>query len=201
MIKIGYAHGTQWNDELIEKQIRRVMKTLEINRMPTSVDILKATNNSSLSNAIKRNKGFNEWAKKLGLKQSECETRLGEKGEYFIKELLENKGYTVEKMSVKHPYDLLVNENIKLDIKTANKYIATNNSEYYTFNLEKNNPTCDIYVFVCLGENKKPIKNFVIPSKFLHQTQISIGNSSKYEIYKDRWDYIEQYNKFYSNII
>ena len=198
---MGYTHGTKWNDEKIKDGIMEVMKKLNIITMPTSVDINKANGNSALSNAIARHGGFEEWANKLGLAQSNCETRLGLKGEYFIKEVLERKGYEVEKMSVKHPYDLLINKSIKVDVKTAKKYISICNSEYYAFNLEKKNPTCDIYILVCLNKDGDVSEIYVIPSVKLNQTQVAIGKETKYECFKDRWDYIEKFNKFYTEVI
>lgn len=198
---MGYTHGTKWNDEKIKDGIMEVMKKLNIITMPTSVDINKSNGNSALSNAIARHGGFEEWANKLGLAQSNCETRLGLKGEYCIKETLESKGYEVGKMSVKHPYDLFVNSCIKVDVKTAKKYISMCNSEYYTFNLEKKNPTCDIYILVCLTNNEEVAEIYIIPSVKLNQTQIAIGKETKYECYKDRWDYIEKFNNFYKNVI
>jgi hypothetical protein len=38
----------------------------------------------------------------------------------------------------------------------------------------------------------------IIPSKFLRQTQLCITDKeSKYDVFKDRWEYVEVYNKFY----
>ena len=194
---MGYAFGTQWNDNLIKEEILKVMKVLNINRMPTSVEIERVTNNGKLTSAISRRGGYKCWAKKLNLSQSECETRIGLKEELYIKTFLESKGYKVEKMSTRHPYDLLINGNIKIDVKAANKYTSPTGWSSYSFNLEKNSPTCDIYVIRCLQDNK----TLVIPSKFLKQTQLCITNKeSKYDKFKDRWDYLEKYDKFYKNL-
>ena len=100
-------------------------------------------------------------------------------------------------MSIKHPYDLLVDKNIKFDVKAANKYVNGEGHSYYSFNLEKRNPTCDIYILLCIDTERI----FIIPSKFLHQTQISMSDNSKYSIYENRWDYIEQYSNFYKTVI
>jgi hypothetical protein len=198
---VAYTYGTRWTDEKIKEEIFNVMIALEIERMPSSVEIERITGDTALTNAIARRGGVNKWAKILKLGLSKCETRIGQIGEYFIKELLENKGYIVEKMSLKHPYDLLVNENVKIDVKTSNIYNSSKGWSSYSFNLEKSNPTCDIYTFICM-KNKKPNKILVIPSKFLHQTQLCItNNESKYDSYKDKWSYIDQYDKFYKNIV
>lgn len=192
---MGYTTGEKWTHNKIKTEILNVMNCLNIDRMPTSVEIKKVTKNAKLTNAIRRHGGYLYWAMELGVEQSKCTTRIGLNGELFIKNLLENLNYKVEKMSVKHPYDLLVNKNIKIDVKVSNKY----KDQYFTFNLEKSNPTCDLYVLICVNQEEK--KYYVVPSKFLHQTQISICDSSKYDIYKDRWDYIEQYDRFYKTVV
>ena len=184
-----------WNYAKIKIEIIEVMKALDLKRVPTSVEIQKITKNSKLINAIRRHGGFEFWSRQVGDHQSKCTTRTGLDGEMKIKKILEDKGYLVEKMSVKHPYDLLVSGNVKIDVKTSNIY-KSECGEYYTFNLEKKNPTCDIYIMFCKQSNKI----LVIPSKFLHQTQMAIGNKSIYDIYIDRWDYISQYEQFYKSV-
>jgi len=198
---MGYSYGIEWNDEKVKEEIFRIMNVLEIDRMPSTVEMQRVTGNTTLANAIARRGGFNKWAKKLQLSLSKCETRIGEYGENLIKDFLQDQDYKVEKMSSKHPYDLLVDGTIKIDVKTSNIFKSSSGWSSYSFNLEKSNPTCDVYVFICV-EDKIPVKTLVIPSKFLNQTQLCITNKeSKYDIYKDRWDYIEQYDKFYKSVV
>jgi len=199
---MGYTHGKKWSHEDMKNEVYKVMKCLNIDRMPSSVECNRVTGNTRLSNVINRRGGFDWLANHLGLKQSKCETRLGRNTEIKVKEILEEKGYEVKQMGIKHPYDLLVNGNIKIDVKASHKYQSEEGWSSYSFNLEKENPTCDIYIAVCINEKNDFERILVIPSKFLNQTQLCItGAKSKYDIYKDRWDYIEQYNEFYSNII
>lgn len=197
---MGYTIGTRWTNDLIKEKINDVKLALGIERMPTSVEIIKVMNDSSLTNAIRRHGGYKYWADKLNLCQSECETRTGLRGELKAKEILESLGYKVDKMPVKHPYDLLVNDNIKIDCKVS-KLFESKQSKYYTFNLEKKNPTCDIYIMFCIDDSFNIDKVIIIPSKFAHLTQLSVGfNSSKYDDFVNRWDYIEKYDKFYKDI-
>lgn len=194
---MGYAKGRKWCYQDMCNEVYKVMETLDINRMPTASECNLVVGNTSLSNVIAKRGGFLWLADKLGLEQSKCESRLGLKGELMIKEILEQKGYKVEKMKNKHPYDLLVNKNVKIDIKASNLYTSPKGWTSYSFNLEKDSPTCDIYVIICNGMDRI----LVIPSKFLTQTQLCItGDKSKYDIYKDRWDYIEQYDVFYKSV-
>lgn len=195
---MGHTHGTKWTNELIKEEILKVKKALDINRMPSSEEIKLVTKNTKLINAIRRNGGYLYWASELNLNQSECETRTGFEAELKIKSILERKGYKVEKMTVKHPYDLLVNDNVKVDVKAANKYLSSAGWNSYSFNLEKMNPTCDIYIVYCIQDKKI----LIIPSKFLKQTQLCITDkSSKYDKFQDRWDYIDKYDLFYKNIV
>ena len=90
-----------------------------------------------------------------------------------------------------------VNDNIKIDVKTAHKYKSNTGFASYSFRLEKENPTCDIYYIWCIEDNKM----LIIPSKFLHQKQLCITDKkSKYDKFIDRFDYIDEYDKFYKKI-
>ena len=197
---MGYSHGRRWNEETIKKEIYDIVDVMGINRMPTRVEIENITGNSSLTGVISKRGGFRYWADKLGLKIKESETQFGTKGEELAEKILTNKGYKVEQMTVKHPYDILVNDDIKIDIKTSRRYYYKDDNYMYSFRLEKRYPTCDLYMFLCIHEDKVE-KVMIIPSKFLHQTQVSIGEQSKYDQYIDRYDYIESYDKLYKSII
>ena len=195
-----HTHGEKWNEETIKEGILEVIKALNTNRMPTRVEIENLTGNSALTNIISKKGGFRHWAEKLGLDTKESDTNFGIKGEELAEKILVEKGYKVEQMTVKHPYDILVNDDIKIDIKTSRRYYYKDDNYMYSFRLEKRYPTCDLYMFLCIHEDKVE-KVMIIPSKFLHQTQVSIGEQSKYDQYIDRYDYIESYDKLYKSII
>lgn len=194
---MGYTHGIIWNKENIKNEIYKIMNVLEIERMPSASEIGKVTGNTRLVNAIRRHGGYYNTAITLGLDIKDSETKTGTKGEFFIKGLLERRGYSVEKMSTRHSYDLLVDSNVRIDVKTAKKYKSPKGFSFHTFNLEKKNPTCDIYILLKLEEKKV----YIVPSKFTHQTQISMGNKSKYDEYENRFDYIDLYSKFYESVM
>ena len=100
---MGYSRGKRWDENKIKSEILKVMTLLNIDRMPSSVEIRKVTNSTSLCNAINKRGGFNHWANIMTLGQSECETRVGLSGELKVKDKLEELGYKVEKM---RPYDM-----------------------------------------------------------------------------------------------
>jgi hypothetical protein len=193
-----HTYEKKWTDELIQSEIIKVKEALNLNRMPTRKEISKVMGNESLTGKISKTIGYYGWAKKLGLNIKNSETTFGKAYECYATEWLENLGYKVDKMSQNYPFDLLINDNIKIDIKTSNLYKGSKGS-YYTFNLEKRYATCDIYICVCV-ENNNIKKTLIIPSKDLRLTQLSIGKKSIYDKYIDRYDYIQKYDYLYKNI-
>jgi hypothetical protein len=94
----------------------------------------------------------------------------------------------------------LVNGNIKIDVKAARPYENVKVGKFHTFNLEKKHPTCDIYIAIALSNEEQIQRVFVIPSKFLKLTQLSVGKDSEYNRYINRWDFIVEYDRFYKQI-
>lgn len=199
---MGHAHGEKWTEQDIINGIKEVMEKLELDTCPTHEQIEKYYNNSALSNRITRTGGIVYWANKLGLKQRESESKSGRTWELECLLYLQELGYNVDRMATRHPYDLLVNKSIKVDVKMSYLYDNNGNSPFYTFNLEKSCPTCDIYVCYCLNKEKKVEKTYVIPSIFLtDKTQLSLGvKTSVYDRFIDKWSYFNAYDNFYKSI-
>lgn len=198
---MGYTHGIKWTEELIEEKIRFVMEKVGIKTMPTQSITEDVIGNDSLNNAISRNGGFIFWADKLGIEHKGVETILGREFETHCSLTIQNQfDFNVEQMLGRYPYDLLVNKNIKIDVKVSRMY--NNKIKMFTFNLEKQYPTCDLFVAYCIDDNKNIIKTYVIPSSILSgNTQLSIGIiKSKYDIYLDRWDLLIKYDEFYKTL-
>jgi len=197
---MGYTHGTKWTNEKIEEEIQKVMNALNIKRMPSNSEMRMVTGSYALSNKLIKTGGIYHWADKLGLKIKVGETQIGTKYQDYIANKLNDMGFEIEMMSTKHPYDLLVNGNVKIDVKVARPYEHKEIGRFHTFNLEKKYPTCDIYISVALNDNDEIQRIFVIPSKYLKITQLSVGKRSKYNKYINKWDYIKEYDDFYKNI-
>lgn len=146
---MGYVKGIKWNDDLIAKEILNIKDKLEIDCMPSYGQINKIRKSTDLSNKIAKTGGINKWAKKLNLKITKSETRIGKRGEKIIEEILKTKGYDVKNVSEKKfPYDLIVNNDIKIDVKLSHLYKGCNGN-FYSCNLEKKIPTCDLYIIIC----------------------------------------------------
>ena len=191
---------TKWTEEAIEKGIFEVMEKAEIKTMPTSSLITQITGRYSLSVAIQKHGGFAFWASKLGLEMSNCETRVGQSFENICINDLIKFGYDCESTNARYPYDILA-DFVKIDVKVSNLYNGKT-GDFYTFNLEKSKPTCDIFVAYCIDERKDIKKVYVIPAVVLQgKTQLSIGKtSSKYDKYLTAWDIVKKYNDFYRSI-
>ena len=201
MQSMGYAHGIRWTDELIQEKVLEVKKALDLDRMPSRKECEQYFHNEALVNAVSKRIGWYALANKMGLKIKDSETYFGKSHEQEAFELLSAMGFSVRKMAQNFPYDLLVDDSVKIDVKASHLYSGKNGA-FYTFNLEKDYATCDIYLLFALNDKHERIMTFIVPSKFvISQCQISIGKSkSKYHRFIDRWDYIEAASFFWDNL-
>lgn len=197
---MGYSHGTYWTDDKIKNAIKEVVEKTKINSMPSRSLMDEVTGSTALSNAVSKHGGTKYWADKLGLEIKSCESKIGYEYECQCFNFLTSMGYDVEFTKARYPYDLIANGNIKIDVKCSNLYHGKFGN-YYTFNLEKPMPTCDVFVCYCVNENIQKI--YVIPSCVLSgKTQLSIGeNHSKYDKYINNWDIVFRYEAFYMQMI
>lgn len=197
---MGYSHGTSWDDERIASAILDVASKLTEKTMPTHSQMDELTGSCGLSNAVSRHGGTVYWANKLQLDTKFCESALGYEFELRCRNRLADMGYDCQMTQARYPYDILVNRNIKVDVKVGNLYTSKNGS-FYTFNLEKSMPTCDVFVCYCI-DNDNVIDTLVIPScKVSGNVQLSVGKTkSKYSKYSDAWWVFEHYDDFYKLI-
>ena len=203
MIKIGYTHGNKWTDSLIEERILEVINSLGLDRFPTHSEIEKCKDGKALAVKISKSGGTKYWAKKLGYGIKDCESEFGNCYEkYALDDIFSHTYLSGYITKVGYPYDLVINHNIKIDVKVSN--ILTNNSEYkyHSFNLEKKQQTCDLYIVYCLGENKNIEKTYIIPAHIMTgKSQLSLGlDSSKYDRFINRWDIIKSFDLAFKEI-
>lgn len=196
---MGYSHGIKWSDELIKEKIFEVKNALSLDRMPSRKECEQYFHNDALVNAVSKNKKWYMLANELGLKIKDSETYFGKTQELIAEEMLVSMGFFVRKMSQNFPYDLLIDDCVKIDVKASHLYHGPN-GDFYTFNLEKQFSTCDIYILFALGDQGEK-RIFVVPSKFvIAQSQISMGvTKSKYHKFENRWDFISSLSDFWSN--
>lgn len=197
---MGYTHGFRWTDDLIREKIYEVKDALGLDRMPSRKECVQYFHNEALVNAISKRKKWYVLADELGLKVKDSETYFGKSQEANAAETLISMGFSVRKMPQNFPYDLLVDDCVKVDVKASHLYHGPN-GDFYTFNLEKPYATCDIYILFAIPENGEKLV-FVVPSKLvIAQNQISMGVlRSKYHKFQDRWDYVSAISDFWSEI-
>ena len=186
---------------MVVSEIDRVVQSLELDRFPTHSEIEQFYGNKSLTNKISKSGGTKYWAFRLGYEVKDCESEFGDYFErYAIDDIYQHTGLNSYKNKVGYPYDVTTNRYIKVDIKGS--IIIENNygDKYYRFNLEKKEPTFDIYILYCLNNDDEIHKTIIIPSCHVYgQTQIGISayGNSKWDKYKDQWKWFEKYNDFY----
>ena len=198
---MSYSHGVKWTDELIREKVLEAKEALGLDRMPSRRECISYFHNEGLVNAISRKKKWYELAQELGLRVKDSETYFGKSQEANAAEILTAKGFSVRRMSQNFPYDLLVDDCVKIDVKASHLFEGPN-GDFYTFNLGKDFATCDIYLLFTAGADSGESKAFVVPSKFvIAQGQISIGKvRSKYHRFIDRWDYITAASEFWESV-
>lgn len=193
----------KWNDQKIDEEIKQSIKVLQIQRMPTASE-LKSINKNDLHCAISKSGiKYSGWAKKLGLELKSSETKMGVEHEYIVKQYLESyfsNELIVEKMTSGHPYDLLINGCVKIDVKVSSPHIQ-NTSRVHTFGINKEYATCDIYICIALNEDEEIEKTFIIPSPHLKLVTLCVGKNSKYNKYINNWQFISDFAKVYENAI
>lgn len=197
------AIPSKWSPEIAKAEIIRVKNEIGIDRMPTRNEIMSHENNNALCAYISRSYGYYGYAELLGLSIKESETTIGKECEQKIVERLRRNGHEVNRMTQNYPYDILVDKCLKIDVKYGNLYHAKSGN-FYRFSWGKKYPTCDIYVLVSALNNSSEKQTFrIIPSCHIDNVSgISIGEiNSVYDVYIDRWDYIDKYISFYNEIL
>ena len=198
---MGYTHGKKWTQNEIMAEIMTAKNKLEIKRMPSASE-LKNINMGGLVNAISKSHGFEWWANALKLPMKSSETGLGKKYEKLFTNIIYKKlKYNSQQMSTKFPYDVLVEDLVKVDVKCGYVYTNKKTGSFYTFNLETSNRKSDCLACFCLNEDKTIHKTYIIPSIIMQgKSQLSVGIiASKYDKFIDRYDLISDYLNFYQS--
>lgn len=199
---MGYTHGIRWSEDLIKEKLNHIVTKFNLKVFPSVSQLNVLNGNHSLSNAICKKGGVRYWAEKINIPLRNCETFFGEDYEEKCFDKLTSLGYEVEQMTTKYPYDLTANKHIKIDVKVGKLYTNKKIGSFYTFNLEKRHPTCDVYICYCINDSCDIDKVYIIPSKVMHgKKQLSVGQiESIYDSYKNNWDVLKIYDDFYKKI-
>lgn len=195
---MSVSQRIQWSDDSIKSEVMKVKDALCLSRMPTRKECKDFYGNTALTGAITRRYGWYALANELGLPIKDCETTTGKMAEGLAEKLLAYHGFTVKRMSQNFPYDILLNDCVKIDVK-ASKVYSGKNGDFYSFRLEKPYATCDFYILLELNERDEIDRAMVVPSHHvMFNKQISVGmKDSKYHRYTDRFDYLRDASSFW----
>jgi hypothetical protein len=185
---------SRYSEEWVTNEIKKVQQALNIKHMPSRREIEIVTNNTTLTNLVVRSGGFRHWADKLNLKIKGSETEFGYQYEKEAQKYLTDvMGHKAELTPVKFPYDIIVDDVTKIDVKVSNKYHSPDGTSWYTFNLETVFPKCDFFIAYCI-DNHIVNNVYVIPAHImLGKRQLSMGDDTMYKKYAKRWDLIEKH--------
>lgn len=176
-----------------------------MDKFPTHSEMIEYYGNKSLTNKISKSGGTKYWAELLGYGVKDCESEFGDYFErYAIQDIFDNTKLKSFKNKVGYPYDVTTNKHIKVDVKSSTIIENNNGYKHHSFNLEKKQPTCDIYILYCVDDENKVYKTYVIPSCHVYgQTQIGISafGNSKWDKYRNKWDIFTTYNEFYQKLV
>lgn len=195
------AKRTKWTNQMIRDGIMEVVDALKLDRMPSRKECEEYFHNTSLTNVVSRRHGWYALAKEMGLEIKESETGFGKIFEKKACEMLRAQGFEVRRMSQNFPYDLLVDDCLKIDVKASRLYRGEEGN-FYTFNLEKPYATCDFYLLLTVNDDDTINRRMVVPSyHVISNSQISIGeHKSKYHQFTDRFDLLENATEFWDGI-
>lgn len=194
---MGFAFR-KWTDDAIEREITKIANQFKPPKMPSNKEAIELYGGYGLAMAITKSGGFAYWANRLGLPQGHSDTKVGVQAENDISAELIRLGYEVEPTSTKHPYDLLVNGCVKIDVKAANTCVIGGYSAH-SYRLAKKQQTCDFYIFRELDTGV----TYIVPAHICYgQVQVTMGiNNTKFFPYKEAWELIGKAVDFYKALI
>lgn len=130
--------------------------------MPTANE-LRQVGDNALAVQISRRGGFREWAERLGADRKRCETAMGRGWEEYEANWFADLGFDVERMTVKSPYDMRVNQ-WRVDVKSAHQTAAG-----YVFAGLKWGRDADWFDLVCI-EGNRVAHRYVVPGHVVGTT-------------------------------
>lgn len=115
---LGISPRTRRSEKWEESKILEEINKLKLKEFPTS-NYLKSINRNDLSCAISRNGGWKYFSEKTNLPLTKSDTLTGWGGEDWISDFLSKRGYKIARGSTKEHFDILVDDCVRIDVKTA----------------------------------------------------------------------------------
>lgn len=181
-----------WTDDKIRDGIMAIVAANGEKRMPTSDEIVAYCGGYGLLSAMRRSGGAIRWGEILGLPTGADSTLLGWRHERYAQQQLQKRGHIVDHYGRNNPYDLLADQAVKIEVKTAHLTGPAGKREY-TCRLRQPH-RADIVIVYCLADGDAVAKTYIIPAHVLHNiSQLTVGRyHSKYDNYIDRWDLVDK---------
>lgn len=173
---------------MIERELLKVIT--DTGRFPSSAS-LRQTGQCRLASVVASTKGFFGWAEYLGVPRNHSDSDTGWEGERKVKAILEEKGFKATRTEATNaPYDLLVNDRVRVDVKTARQVayqqVAGNGWAAWHYRIGKRVPA-DV-VILYQADTKAC---YVLPWWEVGHTNITISaNSAKYARFKQAFHLI-----------
>jgi hypothetical protein len=178
----------KWTDALVEQQIRALCE--QVGHFPSDQE-MQRLGYGRLANAINKRGGIIAWSERIGVARPHSDSDTGWDGEEDVAAILVLKGFRVTaRTKVKCPYDLLVNECVTVDVKTARQatYLLNTGQPWSAWYYRIGKSTeCDV-VILYQSDTKTC---YVLPRSDVGTTNITISpRSPKYARFRDRFDII-----------
>lgn len=173
----------QWTSEIFDQELKKI--TDGLGRMPTNSE-LQQLGRCDLANQITKRGGFAKNAQSRGLSQVASDSSFGWEGEVEASRLMMASGFVVERSTaVRWPFDLLVNDCVRVDVKTA-KYAEYGPSKGWFYRIGKS-PQADVIFLLQSDTGSAYIMHWLdCPS-----SNITISrDGGKYARFKDNYNLI-----------
>jgi len=190
-LKGGRRPPGWWTQERITEALQPYISKFE--RMPTANELM-AEGRNDIAMAL-RKCGYRATAKKLGIELKKCETHKGLDKEALVMNWLSARGYSVKQTTTRAPYDLLINDCLRIEVKSATYSVAAG-GYVFTFGDRGYNPPYDVYVCCAVDRASDEITAFyIIPSWFVLQRGITVTKSKKWTLWLNNWEVINDWSR------
>jgi hypothetical protein len=167
-------------------------KWIATHNLTLTAQNLRRTNTTGFQNAIADTGGYELWRKRLGQQLSpNCPVAKGRKFQHLAMDELIQRNHLVQEMPWRHPFDLLVDDNITIDVKGANR-AADGGFSFQLRNNTGHDLDCNFLVLAC--QDSDDITWFIVPSTFVqdrYHLWLYFGNkTTQWTVYKESWDLV-----------
>lgn len=168
----------KWTVGEVERRIRAI--SAKDGFFPSNQD-LRAMGEGALACQVSHHGGFIEMSRRLGIPRRHSDSDTGWEGERAVAEMLRTRRFTVKTdLGVRAPYDLLVNNATRVDVKSA-RYAEYGACKGWFYRLGKH-PQSDVVILFQLDT----LDCYILPWFVCPTTNITIArDGGKYKAYRN----------------